>query len=83
MGSVAEFQWDVTDALEFMLAGRYEDLVSDSTFDPKFSVRYQIADSLILRGSISSSYREASLAQLYASGVGLQGIQDFNPPIQI
>ena len=32
----------------------------------------------MLRASASSSFREPSLHQLYASSVGLQGIQDFN-----
>ena len=74
----SEFQWDVTDALELRFAGRYESLDSGSTFDPKMSARFQATDDLVLRASISTSYREASLHQLYASSVGLQGIQDFN-----
>ena len=77
-GAFAEFQWDATDALEVRLAGRYEDLESGSTLDPKLSARFQPVDSLVLRASISSSYREPSLYQLHASSVGLQGIQDFN-----
>jgi iron complex outermembrane recepter protein len=76
--SFAEFAWDATDDLEFRFAGRYEDLDSDSTFDPKLSVRYVVNDSLVLRASASSSFREASLHQLYASSVGLQGIQDYD-----
>ena len=57
---------------------RYEELENDSSFDPKISLRYEISDNLIFRASLSTSFREASLSQLYASGVGLQGIQDFN-----
>jgi len=74
----SEFQWNVTDALELRFAGRYEDLDAGSTFDPKVSARFQATEDLVLRASISTSYREASLHQLYASAVGLQGIQDFN-----
>ena len=74
----SEFQWDATESLELRFAGRYEELDSDTTFDPKLSARYQATDDLVLRASISSSFREASLHQLYASSVGLQGIQDFN-----
>ncbi len=73
-----EFQWDATDELEFRFAGRYEDLEDESTFDPKLSFRYQARDNLVFRGSASSSFRQASLHQLYASSVGLQGIQDYN-----
>ena len=74
----SEFQWEPTTALELRFAGRYEELDSDTTFDPKLSARYQATDDLVLRASISSSFREASLHQLYASSVGLQGIQDRN-----
>ncbi len=74
----AELAWDATDALEFRVAGRYENLESDSTFDPKLSVRYQFNDSLVLRASASSSFREPALHQQFASLVGLQGIQDYN-----
>lgn len=74
----AEWAWDATDSLEFRFAGRYEDLDSDTTFDPKLSVRFQATDTLVLRASASSSFREPSLHQLYASSVGLQGIQDFS-----
>jgi iron complex outermembrane receptor protein len=75
----SEFQWDATDNLEFRFAGRYEDLDTASTFDPKLSVRYQIMDGLVVRGSSSTSFRQASLHQLYNSSVSLQGIQDFDP----
>ncbi|MFT7128207.1 MAG: iron complex outermembrane receptor protein, partial [Gammaproteobacteria bacterium] len=74
----SEFQWDITDSLEIRFAGRYEDLDSGSTFDPKVSARLQATEDLVLRASISTSYRQASLHQLYASSVSLQGIQDFN-----
>jgi len=74
----AEWAWDVSDDFELRFAGRYEDLDSDSTFDPKLSMRYQVSDELVLRASISTSFREAALHQKYASSVGLQGIQDFD-----
>jgi len=74
----SEFQWDVTDDLELRLAGRYEDLDAGSTFDPKLSARFQATEDLVLRASMSTSYRAASLHQLYSSQVGLQGIQDFD-----
>jgi iron complex outermembrane recepter protein len=74
----AEGQWEATDALELRFAGRYEDLGDETTFDPKISARFQAADNLVIRASASSSFREASLHQLYASSVGLQGVQDYN-----
>ena len=75
----SEFQWQATDALEFRFAGRYEDLGDDrDTFDPKVSVRYQATENLVLRASASSSFRDPSLGQKYASSVSLEGIQDFD-----
>ncbi len=74
----AEGQWEATDALELRFAGRYEDLGDETTFDPKISARFEAADNLVIRASASSSFRQASLHQLYASSVGLQGIQDYN-----
>ncbi len=73
----AEAKADLTDDLEISGAVRYEDLESDSTVDPKLSLRYQASDDVVLRASVSTSFREASLSQLNADTVGLQGIQDF------
>ena len=70
---------DVSDKLQVIGAARYEQLTSESTFDPKVSMRYQMNDNLVLRGSYSTSFREPSLSQLSTSLVSLQGLQDFNP----
>jgi iron complex outermembrane receptor protein len=69
---------DFSDKVQFKGAVRYENLDSDSTINPKMSLRYQQSDNLVLRGSYSTSFREASLVQLASSLVSLQGIQDFN-----
>ena len=74
----AEASKDVSDKLQVIGAARYEQLTSESTFDPKVSMRYQMNDNLVLRGSYSTSFREASLSQLSTSLVSLQGLQDFN-----
>ena len=63
---------DLTENLELKGAVRYEDLENDSNVDPKLSLRYQASDEVILRASVSTSYREPSLSQLYTSTVGLQ-----------
>ena len=73
----AEAKADLTDNLELSGAIRYEDLESDETIDPKLSLRYQASDSVVLRASVSTSFREPSLAQLYADNVGLQGMTDY------
>ena len=69
---------DVSNKLQVKGAFRFENLDSDSTFNPKVSLRYQQSDNIVLRGSYSTSFREASLVQLDSSLVSLQGIQDFN-----
>ena len=74
----AEVSIPIINKIQVNGALRYEELENDSSFDPKISLRYEVSDDLILRASLSTSFREASLSQLYASGVGLQGIQDFN-----
>jgi len=68
----------MTDKLEIKAALRYEDLESDSSVDPKIAFRYQASDELALRASFSTSFREASLAQLTSTNISLQGIQDYN-----
>ena len=69
---------NLTDKLSFKGAARFENLDSESTYNPKASLRYQMSDELVLRGSFSTSFREPSLSQLSSSLVSLQGLQDFN-----
>ena len=75
----AEMQIPVTENLEMNLAVRYEDLETDSSVDPKLSLRWQATDDLVLRGSASTAFREPSLSQFSSLETSLQGIQDFNP----
>ncbi|MFK8021043.1 MAG: TonB-dependent receptor plug domain-containing protein [Pseudomonadales bacterium] len=75
----AEMQIPVTENLEMNLAVRYEDLETDSSVDPKLSLRWQATDDLVLRGSVSTAFREPSLSQFSSLETSLQGIQDFNP----
>ena len=49
---------NVNDKLELKGALRFEDLESDSII--KLSARYQASDNLVLRGSVSTSFREPS-----------------------
>ena len=63
--------------IDIKMAARYEELENDNTFDPKLSFLYRFSDYLAFRGSLSSSFREPSLSQLYSGQVGLQGIQDY------
>ena len=74
----AELSISPIDNFDIKIAARYEELENDSTFDPKLSILYKLTDFLSIRGSISSSFREPSLSQLYSGQVGLQGIQDYS-----
>ena len=78
MAIFVEGSMNPSDKLEVNGALRYEDLETDSSINPKISFRYQATDNLALRASFSTSFREASLAQLTSTTIGLQGIQDFN-----
>ncbi len=48
-----------SDSLNATIAARYESYEGDvgSTFDPKLSVRWQVADSFALRGSVGTTFR--------------------------
>jgi iron complex outermembrane receptor protein len=74
----AEMQIPLTDSLEVNLAARYENLDTDDSIDPKVAVRWQVADSVVLRASASTAFREPSLSQFNARETSLQGLQDFN-----
>lgn len=63
-GAFAEFFIPVTEQLEFQVAGRYDDYDDfGDTFNPKIGFSYRPLDSLILRGSWSTSFRAPSLTQ--------------------
>ena len=78
MAAFAEFSIPLGDNFLLKTALRYEELEDNNTFDPKISLRYQLSDAVVLRGSLSTSFREPSLSQLYSGQVSLQGIQDYS-----
>jgi len=72
----AEANIPITDSLEMSVAARYEALESDSSLDPKLALRWQVTDELVVRGSMSTAFREASLVQQFNRGTSLQGLVD-------
>ena len=74
-----EVLFPVTDNLEITAAVRYEDLEEDDSVDPKIAMRWQVMDELVFRASASTSFREPSLAQIYAADTALQGMADTDP----
>ena len=72
----AEANIPLTDSFEMSVAARYEALDSDSSLDPKLALRWQLTDELVIRGSMSTAFREASLVQQFNRGTSLQGLVD-------
>jgi iron complex outermembrane recepter protein len=67
----AELSLPITDSFQAQLAARYEDYGGDigSTFDPKLSLRWQLADAFALRGSVGTTFRGPALTQSDSSSV--------------
>lgn len=67
----AELSLPITDSFQAQLAARYEDYGGDigSTFDPKLSLRWQLADAFALRGSVGTTFRGPALTQTDPSSV--------------
>ena len=67
----AELSLPITDSFQAQLAARYEDYGGDigSSFDPKLSLRWQLADSFALRGSVGTTFRGPALAQTDPSSI--------------
>ncbi len=72
-----ELENNLTDDFLIGLAGRYENY-SDvgSNFTGKISLRYQLMDSLAVRGSFSTGFRAPSLQQANFNTVNTQFIDD-------
>lgn len=73
----AEAEMPVAEGFDVNIAVRYEELDTASSFDPKLALRYKMTDEMIVRASVSTSFREPSLAQFYAQNVNTKGVQDF------
>jgi iron complex outermembrane receptor protein len=73
----AESEIPLAEGLDLNAAVRYEVLDTANSFDPKLSLRYKLSDSIIVRASASTSFREPSLAQFHAQNVNTKGLQDF------
>ena len=79
-GIFAEVLLPLHDRINLQVAARFEDYGGNigASFDPKAAVRWQFRDNMVLRGSIGTSFRGPSLAQLVeGSGYNLEfGILD-------
>ncbi|WP_269716112.1 TonB-dependent receptor [Caulobacter sp. NIBR2454] len=72
-----ELQLPIFESFNVQLAARYEDYggAVGSTFDPKVSARWQVAEWLAMRGSVGTTFRGPPLAQLSPGNItSLQSI---------
>jgi iron complex outermembrane receptor protein len=69
VGAYLDLESDVTDRFQAGIAARVEDY-SDfgSSFDGKISGRYELTDSLAVRGTVGTGFRAPSLTQAYFRG---------------
>ena len=68
-----------TDNVEGQFSVRYEDYGGDvgDTIDPKVALRWQVTDTLALRGSLSTTFRGPGLNQLSGRATTLAFVQYF------
>ncbi len=79
----AEFSFPISEEFEFNLAGRYESIEDESTFDPKVSFLYTPTDQWSVRGSWGTSFRVPSLFAQYGSYVDASSGTDPNTGVEI
>lgn len=65
-GIFGELAIPATENIDLQISARYEDYGGDvgDSFDPKLAARWQVTDALVLRGSVSSTFRGPTLNQL-------------------
>jgi iron complex outermembrane receptor protein len=70
VAAYVEFDFDITDEWNVVVAGRYEDY-SDfgDTTNVKVATRYNLTDDFTLRGSVSSGFRAPSLQQQFFTSI--------------
>ena len=66
-----ELSVPITDAFQAQVALRYEDYGSGigDTLDPKLALRWQVADFLVLRGSVGTTFRAPPATQTESSSI--------------
>ena len=72
----AETNIQLSDRLESNVAVRFEDLETESSIDPKVAIKWNISSTLSARASVSTTFREPSLIQIYNQETSLQGLVD-------
>ena len=71
-----EANGDLNSGFDLTLAGRYESLKNESSFDPRLSLKYSLNDSLMFRSSIGTSFTSPSMGQAFSSEIQLGSVRD-------
>ena len=76
-----EIEKSIQEALDLRVAARYESMKNESSFDPKISLKYKIADALTIRFSKGTAFSAPSMAQMYSSEINLGSVRDINDSV--
>ena len=76
-----EIEKSIQEALDLRVAARYESMKNESSFDPKISLKYNVADVLTIRFSKGTAFSAPSMAQMYSSEINLGSVRDVNDSV--
>ena len=71
-----EMALPITDTFEAQVAVRFEEYGGKvgNSFDPKLALRWDVAESVVLRGSMSSTFKAPTLSQRFSNRTALERI---------
>ncbi len=76
-----EIEKSIKETLDLRVAARYESMKNESSFDPKISMKYKVADALTIRFSKGTAFSAPSMAQMYSSEINLGSVRDVNDSV--
>ena len=76
-----EIEKSIQEALDLRVAARYESMKNESSFDPKISLKYNVADAVTIRFSKGPAFSAPSMAQMYSSEINLGSVRDVNDSV--
>ena len=76
-----EIEKSIKETLDLRVAARYESMKNESSFDPKISLKYNVAEALTIRFSKGTAFSAPSMAQMYSSEINLGSVRDVNDSV--
>ena len=76
-----EIEKSIREVLDLRVAARYESMKNESSFDPKISLKYNVADAVTIRFSKGTAFSAPSMAQMYSSEINLGSVRDVNDSV--